>query len=137
MADITFTPAAVVKGSGASVAEGVAGATITPGRPIYKDTDDSNKYKACDADAAATASCDGIALNSADDGQPIDFITLGDLTFGTGVFIAGEVYTVSGNPGGVGPHSDRGAGEYVTVLGVATSTTTIAVKIINSATVIA
>ena len=132
MADLTITASNVLAASSASVARVTSGTTtLTAGMPVYRDTADSNQYKACDADAAGTASCDGIMLNSADDGQPAQVITNGTLTVGAGVTV-GQVYVVSVNPGGIAPYSDLASGDYVTIIGVGLTSTTIKVDIINS-----
>jgi hypothetical protein len=132
MADITITASNVLAASAASTGSIVSGtSTLTAGMAVYRDTSDSNQYKACDANASGTASCDGLMLNSADDGQPSKVITDGTLTVGAGVTV-GEVYCVSPNPGRICPHSDLASGEYVTVIGVGLTATTIKVDIINS-----
>ena len=69
MADLTITAANVALESGTQ-ATGTAGATITQGQPLYKDSTDSNHLKPTDADVAASAACVGIALSAASDGQP-------------------------------------------------------------------
>jgi hypothetical protein len=48
--------------------------------------------------------------------------TAGTLTLGA-TMTAGTVYYLSDTPGGICPLADVGAGEYVEVIGVATSTT--------------
>ncbi len=129
MADLTITAANVVKGSGASVGNGTAGATIKAGEPIYKDSTDSNKLKLADADALATAAVDGIALHGADSGQPIQYCTKGLLTMGATVAI-GTTYVLSDTAGGISPSGDHNVtGDYTTVIGVGTTTGIIDVNI--------
>lgn len=137
MADLTITAANVIAASGATIQHVTAGATITAGMSVYKDTSDSNQYKGCDADAAATADCDGIALNGASDGQPLAVCT----GKGTGAGInlgatltVGETYVVSTTVGGIAPIGDLASGDYVTVLGVATTASNLALDIQNSST---
>ena len=47
---------------------------------------------------------------------------------------AGAVYVVSANAGGIAPVADLGSGDYVTLLGIATSTTNLKLSISVSAT---
>jgi hypothetical protein len=64
----------------------------------------------------------GIALTGSSLNQPITVQTGGTLTLGA-TMTAGVVYYLSDTPGGICPVADVGAGEYVDVIGVSTSTT--------------
>ena len=72
MADISITAANVVAGANARTLDGIAGATITAGQLVYRDSV-TGKYLLSDADSATVAarSVDGIALNSASLNQPL------------------------------------------------------------------
>lgn len=123
MADITTTAANVLAGSDAKKTRVTAGATVTAGKALYRDSAD-NKYKLADADAEATAACDGIALTGGADGQPIIIArpSLGG-TINLGATLAvGQTYVVSTTAGGIAPISDLGSGDFATIIGVATST---------------
>ena len=133
MADLTITVADVKKTDSTSIAEGIAGATITAGQPVYKDSTASNKLKPADADVLATAAAVGIALHGASADQPLKYATSGNLTL-SAVMTAGAVYVVSTNAGGIAPVADLGSGDYVTLLGIATSTTNLKLSISVSAT---
>lgn len=127
MADITITATGVLKSSAASVQtdEGIAGGTITAGMPIYKDTTASNVLKAADASALASSLVCGIALNGGATGQTIEYVTRDPaLVIGATVAV-GAVYVLSATAGGIAPEADIQSGEFVTLLGVANSTTTI------------
>lgn len=132
MVDVVVTPANVIPASGAAIAEGTAGEAITAGEAVYKDANDSQRVKLAQHDnTEAEAESVGIALNNAAANQPVKYIRLGDLDFGA-VLTAGTVYAVSATPGGIAPISDVGVGDYVTVLGVATSAARLRVSIIVS-----
>lgn len=135
MADISITAASVTAASDARKIYVTAGGTITAGMPVYKDTADNNKYKACDANAAASAVCAGVALNGSSDGQPLTVCEEGDVTYNA-VLTRAEIYCVSENAGGIAPKADVGTGEYMSVIGVAISTTVLRVKPINSGVVV-
>lgn len=126
MADLSITAASVATSSTASIDRtGTAGEAITRGEPVYKDSSDSNEYKL--AAATSTASnCYGIAMADAADGQPLPVCTKdpGGLTIGSTV-VVGTVYVVSATAGGIAPIADMTTGDYVCVLGVADTTSTI------------
>lgn len=130
MADIIPVVTSVKAYTGANVSRANAGATITAGQAIYLDSAD-NKLKLTDANAAATATCVGVSLNGGAVDQPIVYIVSGGLNPGVAVTV-GESYAVSENAGGICPIADVGAGEYVSVIGVATTTSRIEVGLNNT-----
>ena len=134
MADITITAANVVKSTAAVTASGTAGATITAGQLLYKDTSDSDKLKLAQHDGTAIeATIAGVALHGASSGQPITYQTSGLITIGA-TTVAGTVYVASATAGGIAPDADAGAGDYKSILGVATTTAAIQIQINNSGT---
>jgi len=121
MADITITAANVAFVSGQKI-HGTAGATVTAGMPVYIDSSDSSELKGCDADAEASAACVGIALHAASDGQPLTYAAPGSVVNMGATLTVGEIYVCSTTVGGVAPEADIiTTGDYVTVLGVATT----------------
>ncbi len=128
MPDIVVTAANVIRGTNATIGSGDAGETITAGECVYKDTTDLNKYKRCDNSAEASARIAGIALNGASDGQPISFVMAGDINPG-GTVVVGEIYLVSTTAGGIAPEADVVSTEFVSIIGVGTTTSNIQVKI--------
>lgn len=123
MSDLSITASAVQPGSGSTVIHGTAGATVTAGQPVYKDANDSDKWKPADADSSeATAAAEGIAANSASDEQPLAIVKRGALETGA-TTVKGTVYVVSDNAGGICPAADLSSGSYTTILGVAANTT--------------
>lgn len=132
MADLTLTAANVLAGSNATTNLGTAGATITAGQVVYFD-DTTKTYKLADTDSATAAvrSPVGIALNGASSGQPLMVLTGGDITLGE-VLTAGTAYYLSGNPGGICPVADVAAGDYPVILGMAKSTSVLAIKIVEA-----
>lgn len=129
MADISVTAGSVIAGDDARIANGTAGATITAGQTVAKNTT-SGKWVLAEADAATTAAMIagsggvGIALNGASDGQPIQVQIEGDINPG-GTVTIGEIYCVSPTAGGIAPFSDLLTDDYVTVLGVGTTASNI------------
>ena len=129
MADLSITASSVVAGSDATVIRVTAGAAITAGQVVYKDTTDSNKWKLADADSSvSTANVGGIALNGASDGQPLSVLTAGTLTINSAATV-GTVYVLSGTAGGIAPEADLASSDYVTVLGVGTLATTLKISL--------
>ena len=127
MADITLTAAAVKPGTNAQTLEVTYGATITQGKAVYLDTG-TNTWKVADCNtSSATAACGGIALTSGASGQPGVVITGGNMT-GDGM-TAYVIYILS-TSGGICPSTDFSAvTDYMTVLGVATTTTNLKLAI--------
>lgn len=135
MADISITAASVLKIDG-STEDGIAGATITAGQPVYLDTA-TNTYKLAGAggtnDAAGIllASVQGIALHAALANQPLRIQNSETIAIGATVVLGG-LYVLSTNVGMIAPYADLGSGHYVSVLGVATTTGRIRLKLNNS-----
>lgn len=130
MTDISVTAASVVRGSNAITEDGIAGETITAGQMVYRDSS-TGKYMKADADAATAAARNprGIALNGASDGQPLQIQTKGDVTLNA-VLTAGTSYYLSGaTAGGIAPLADVGSGEYYVLIGLAKSTTVLALSL--------
>lgn len=129
MADISITAANVQAGSNAVIQRGTAGATVSAGQVPYKDAADGEyKMADCDSATAAVKVPVGIALNGASDGQPLAVQTGGDITVG-GTLVAGTTYCLSATPGAICPQADLTTGDNVVILGVAKSTTVLALKI--------
>lgn len=128
MADLSITAANVLASISASRRTGTAGATITAGAALYRDAADGLLKLADNNGAtAALAAVEGIALNGASTGQPVAYAAA-DPDFTPGATLtAGEIYVLSATPGGIAPVADLAAsGAYRTVLGVAKSTTKLA-----------
>jgi len=134
MADISVTAANVVKVAGAATDRGTAGETITAGMPVYLKASDNLLYKA-DADGSGTTTVIGISLHAALANQPLEYLTGGSLTFNA-VLTAGTIYTASDTAGGIRPAVDNNSGDTISILGVASSTTVLVVKIHNSGCVL-
>lgn len=129
MADLSITAASVVKGSGATVEQGTAGATITAGQVVYKAAA-TGKYGLADCDSA-TAEVKvprGIALNGASDGQPLAIVRAGDVTIGA-TLTPGTAYYLSPVAGGICPLADVASGDNVVLLGLAKSASVLALDI--------
>jgi hypothetical protein len=128
MADLSVTASSVLAGSNAVTEQGVAGETITAGQPVYLDTSTRQYFKA-DANAAAAARQPrGLALNGASAGQPLAIARSGDITLNA-VLTAGVTYYLSDTAGGICPLADVGTGEYFCIIGIAKSTTVLALSI--------
>lgn len=129
MTDITITPANVVSGSNASIASGTAGAAIAAGDVVYL-ASASKKWLLADADSttAEARKAIGFALNTATLNQPVSVQIGGDITLG-GVLTAGTSYFLSDEPGKACPVADLATGDYVCLLGLAKSTSVLAIDV--------
>lgn len=129
MTDISVTATAVVAGSDSQQDSGTAGEAITAGQAVYKSSS-TNKWMLADANSATVEArtATGIALNGAALNQPVRVHKSGDLTMNA-VLTANVPYFLSDTPGGIAPIADVGSGEYLCQLGIAKSTTVLAVRI--------
>jgi hypothetical protein len=107
------------------------GATISAGQPIVKS---GTTYVLADANASsALAAAEGIAMTPGVNGG------YGIMAFGGPIILVGttmtkgETYLVSATAGAIMPNSDRTAGDYVTRLGTASSTTQLDLSILATA----
>jgi hypothetical protein len=129
--DISQAPASVLAGAGATKTSGTAGESITAGQPLYQDPATGQLFKA-KADTAVHAAAVGIALNNASSGQPVVFQVSGPINVGA-TLVIGQWYVVSpANFGGIAPLSDLTTGNFGTVLGYASGTTTLQLGIVQS-----
>jgi hypothetical protein len=129
MTDLVIVPGSVVAGANAQRASGTAGVTITAGQLVYKDPA-TTKYLLCDNNAADVNARkpEGVALNSASLNQPITLQTAGDITIGA-TLAAGTDYFLSTAPGAICPRADVIATMNVVLIGLARSTTVLAIDI--------
>lgn len=136
MADLTITPANIIAGASAQKETGIAGASLLAGQVVYKEAA-TGQFKLADSNSATVEQRTpyGITLNPALTSQPVTVVTSGDLGFGA-ILTAGAGYYTSETPGGIQPVADLGAGELVSLLGFATTTSNLNVRIVSSGVVI-
>ena len=121
MADLTVTPAQVLKGANAEIESGrLAGEVIDAGESVYLKASDQ-KWWLADNGTAAEAAVKGIALASATvAGQPIDVQKGGTITIGAGASVtAGLILVASANGGKLAAVADVTSGLFMTVIGIA------------------
>lgn len=129
MADLTITAASVLAGANATKKEALAGETLVAGKTAYQAAASKKIFMADSNSATAEVRRPiGIILNGASLNQPVSVQTSGDITLGA-VLTAGVAYYQSDTPGGICPVADVGSGEYVCLLGLAKSTTVLALDI--------
>lgn len=132
MADITITASSVLPSANATIALGVAGATITQGQVVYIDTAASNVLKLADADlSTAAAVVTGIALSAGSTGQVIRYATEDPaFVLGGAAMLAGDDVWLSDTAGGLTKtRAELEAGDTIVHMGVMTSTTVMNLKI--------
>lgn len=132
MADLTIAQASVVPQPNAVIVrDGFIGASITAGSPMWWD-DVAMTFKNADAaTSAAVAAVAGICLSTTFAGQPASRIIAGDLAVGA-VLTVGQTYVLSSNAGKIAPISDVATGMWVTILGVAISTSVLRLGLLPS-----
>lgn len=129
MTDLVITAASVVAGSNAETETGAAGEAITAGQAVYRSSTTKKLMKADSNGASAEIRTPiGIALNGGALDQPIKFQKSGDITIGA-TLTPGVAYYLSDTAGGICPVADIGAGEYVCLIGLASSASVLALDI--------
>lgn len=132
MADLSITAANIIPVSGYGSYFGTSGGTITAGLVCYLDSTTDTVKAADNDDTAAKATVKGIALNAASANQPIKLITGGSLGMGA-ILTVGEIYVLSATGNGeIAPEGDLASGDYVSILGVASTTSNLILNIFNS-----
>ena len=131
MADISQTAANVAAGSSTTRVQLVqAGEAITQGQPVYLASD--GKYYQTDAnDTAENAQAKGVAVSPASTDGYILMAVDGLINLGATLAV-GQVYVVSATKGAIAPYGDLTTNDYVTILGVATTTALLDINILIS-----
>jgi hypothetical protein len=132
MADLVITPGNVVAGANAVKVQGIAGEGITAGQPVARDSITRKLLRADNNAANADLRTPvGIALHAASLDQPLMFQTEGDINLGAALTV-GVPYFLGDAPGGISPLADLTSGEFVTLLGIASTTSNFKLKILAS-----
>jgi hypothetical protein len=131
MADITISGnVTATSGSMTGVKSGISQVAITGGQVVYLDASNGGKVNLAINSAEASAVAVGIAVNGCDAGGVCSYITSGNqITVSGAPFTVGLAYYVSVTAGGIAPIADVLSGDYVTILGVASSTSVLDVNI--------
>ena len=128
MATITLTAANVRVGASGTSNVGVAGETITVGDFLYLKAGDGKYWKAVNT-SQAEADVVGVALTNAVLDGNVAFLNIVDkvtyLDHSTAAWIQGDTYVIGDTAGTLMDAADIGASDYVTVAGVAASTTSL------------
>jgi hypothetical protein len=133
MANLTITAANVRASAGATISQGVAGATITAGQAVYLDEADG-KLKLAQSTSATAYKVAGVALHGASDNQPLTYVVEDD-DFTPGATLnmsaAGDkgVYMLSATAGAICPAGDLANTNRPVFLFVAKSTTKACLRI--------
>lgn len=129
MVDLVITATSVVAGTDVVTTDDTAGEAITAGKAVYFNTT-TRRWMLADSNSATVEArkAAGIALHAASTGQPIRVQTKGPITIGA-TLTPGVAYYLSDTPGGICPVADIGTGEYVCLLGFATSATVLDINI--------
>ena len=135
MADLTITAANVLKSATGKVKQGVCGTTaLAQGKPVYKDAT-TGKLELARANAAGTYIADGVTLNAASPNQPVSYTEFDPAFVPGATLIKGVTYVVSAAvAGAIAPQDDLTTGNFTCVLGIATSTTTLKLDLVDPLT---
>ena len=134
MADLSITAANVAASATATIdRQRNAGESFSAGQVVYLKSSDNKYYKAdANSGTAEARTPTGIALNTGVAGQPCAVVSADtSLTIGATVTV-GAVYVLSATPGGIAPVADLVSGDYVTILGVGVTASTIKLNLVSS-----
>lgn len=128
MADLVITEANMLPATGSVVQDATAAVAVAIGKSVYFD-ETTNKWSLADANGTAiTAGSGGCGIatsGAAGNNQVFKKWSQGSLAFGA-ILTVGQIYCVSRAAGMICPYGDLIAGDYVTILGVATTTSNLA-----------
>lgn len=103
MAHLTITPTTVRAAEFAITTSGLAGASVLAGHSLFYDPGFQVWKPSVSYQGLLEGSCHGVALNTALQGQPVNVITHGDVSFGAGSgIVPGRYYATSDAPGAIG-----------------------------------
>jgi hypothetical protein len=94
MADISITPASFVPSANATIVQGIAGATLTRGKPVYLDTV-AGTYKLYVATSTTTDALAGLMCEDVDAGQPCLVLTKDPALVLGGTLVTGDTVWTS------------------------------------------
>jgi hypothetical protein len=136
MADVAITPSLVQNSDAATIISADTAVAITAGQLVAKDV--NGKFILADADGVSPAhKVVGIAIDSAPGAnQPLDVATADTAFVPGGTLVVGTAYILSATPGGLAPYADGVTGMNRQIIGVAVTTTTLLLRIIQSNTLI-
>lgn len=136
MVAITIPAGAVIRSDGDPVMTRKAQVQVSAGQVGYVDLSNASKLNLADKNTEAAALAKGIFVNSAEANEDATLALNGALiTVASAVFTKGVIYCL-GDSGAIIPQADIASGDYVTILGVAESTTTLRVNIFASGVVL-
>jgi hypothetical protein len=131
MANISQTAANVKPvGTAPKIQVFIAGEGLTQGQPFYVLSTDNRAYKS-DANVAAAAKCQGIALTPASTGEAVIGALPGSQVNLGATLTTGETYAVANTAGAICPVADLTTGDYPVLLDVAISTSVLQFNVIE------
>ncbi len=130
MADLTITAANVRAESDAQIQTGTAAESLTPGNDVYLNS--SSQLAKTDVTDADKDEQVGVCISYADAGEKVAYVFKGGMDVGA-TLVVGEAYGASPTtPGAIAPTSDYSTGDYVSFLGIATTTSRLVIGILNT-----
>lgn len=139
MADLTIAPADVGSTSTNAQPQTVtAGEAIDAGELVYLSADDTKYYLADGSGTQAQANVVSVAMNSAEaDGQPLTVLGLTTgavLDVGGSAVVVGMPYCVSATAGKFRPITDGATGEFLSIVGIGETASSIRLGLIAATT---
>lgn len=108
----------------------VFGATVTEMMPLYLAAD--GNYELGNCGAAATSQIAGVSLSAGGDGDSGLMAKTGAVVVSGATLTAGETYFLSDTNGKITPASNLSSGDYLTMIGIALTTSLMLIYIVNT-----
>lgn len=118
-------------GSDANLRQETSGAAITIGQAVYRDSA-TGRVKLAVNTSGPAAEATGFAMSTCTGAEQPVIVQWGGTIENAATLVVGEPYLLSDTPGSVMPTADLGAGDYVTVAGVAIAATKFRIGIVPS-----
>lgn len=132
MTDVAITGNDVVAGANSQQTAGTLGGTCVAGDILYQSPDDHRWRRASNNSGTVGAKVPGgMALSNGANNQPVRIHKRGDVTL-TPNLVAGTAYYLSSSAGKICPRTDVVTGMDVVFIGIARSTTVLAVQALIS-----
>lgn len=123
------TMGTIVQGANSVIETEVAGAALTAGFVVRRGTD--GKMELALNDTSTNSNVYGIVLTDTDEDCECRVLRSGSITIGGTPLTAGVTYYLGDTAGRIGIRTDVTTGEYVVIIGVATTTSVLKVNFFN------
>lgn len=123
MANLSITPANFRMTDSSDATIVYAGESLQPGQPLYLKQSDARWYKALSGGTAEESQVAAISAGYAVAGAKVAIVTSRSIVVGATIDLT-KIYFLSATAGLICPYEDLVSGNYISQIGIPTSTTT-------------